>query len=162
MKATALAALIVAGTAALTGCSSAPSTSTYPSYSSYDANASAMYGTIDSITVTRQAAPGTTASSGTATGAVVGGLVGGLVGNQVGSGTGRTAATAAGALAGAVVGSQVEAARQANGATYYDHDMYQINVRLDNGDYRTIVQDSAYDLRVGNRVRIVDNRVYRY
>jgi hypothetical protein len=25
-----------------------------------------------------------------------------------------------------------------------------------------VVQDSVYDLRVGNRVRLVDGRVYRY
>jgi len=157
MKATrTLAAVLVAGTAVLTGCSS-PSSS-YPSsttYSSYDSSAaSSMYGTIESISVTRQAA----ASGTSGAGAVVGGVVGGLVGNQVGSGSGRTAATAAGALAGAVVGNQMEA----NRGTTYDRDMYQISVRLDNGDYRTIVQDTAYDLRVGNRVRIVDNRVYRY
>jgi outer membrane lipoprotein SlyB len=41
-------------------------------------------------------------------------------------------------------------------------DVYQISIRLDNGDYRTINQDSAYDLRVGSRVRVVDGRVYRY
>jgi outer membrane lipoprotein SlyB len=40
--------------------------------------------------------------------------------------------------------------------------MYSVNVRLDNGEYRTVVQDNVYDLRVGNRVRIVDGRVYRY
>ena len=40
--------------------------------------------------------------------------------------------------------------------------MYAINVRLDNGEYRTVVQDSVVDLRTGNRVRIVDGRVYRY
>jgi outer membrane lipoprotein SlyB len=40
--------------------------------------------------------------------------------------------------------------------------MYAVNVRLDNGEYRTVVQDSVYDLRVGNRVRMVDGRVYRY
>jgi outer membrane lipoprotein SlyB len=40
--------------------------------------------------------------------------------------------------------------------------MYQINIRMDNGEYRSITQDSVYDLRVGNRVRMVDGRVYRY
>jgi outer membrane lipoprotein SlyB len=40
--------------------------------------------------------------------------------------------------------------------------LYQINIRLDNGDYRTVTQDSVYDLNVGNRVRLVDGRVYRY
>jgi outer membrane lipoprotein SlyB len=147
-----LAALLVASSALLAGCSSTSTPSSYGTYDTYGStSASAMYGTIDSITVTRQSASG----SG-ATGAVVGGVIGGLVGNQVGSGSGRTAATAAGALAGAVVGSNMDQNRAG------DRDMYQISVRLDNGDYRTIVQDSVYDLRVGNRVRVVDGRVYRY
>jgi hypothetical protein len=33
---------------------------------------------------------------------------------------------------------------------------------MDNGDYRQITQDSVYDLNVGNRVRLVDGRAYRY
>jgi outer membrane lipoprotein SlyB len=63
----------------------------------------------------------------------------------------------AGGVAGAAIGNNVERNRNADG-----QQMYAVNVRLDNGEYRTIVQDSAYDLRVGNRVRIVDGHVYRY
>jgi outer membrane lipoprotein SlyB len=63
----------------------------------------------------------------------------------------------AGGVAGAAIGNNVEANRNANGV-----DMYQINIRMDNGEYRSITQDSVYDLRVGNRVRMVDGRVYRY
>ena len=55
------------------------------------------------------------------------------------------------------IGNNVEANRNAN-----SQDMYQINIRLDNGEYRSVTQDSVYDLRVGNRVRMVDGRVYRY
>jgi outer membrane lipoprotein SlyB len=148
-----IAALTVAATALLSGCASSssdPYASGAYSDPSYQSTASMGYGTIDSIQVTR-AAGGTSGS-----GAVVGGLVGALVGNQVGSGSGRTAATVAGAVGGAVVGNSVEANRANN------RDVYQIGIRLDNGDYRTIVQDSVYDLRVGNRVRVVDGRAYRY
>jgi len=148
-----IAALTVAATAMLSGCASAPR-DTYANGNmnsdAYQSNASMGYGTIDSIQVTR--APGGTTGSG----AVVGGLVGALVGNQVGSGNGRTAATVAGAVGGAVVGNNVEANRANN------RDVYQIGIRLDNGEYRTIMQDSVYDLRVGNRVRVVDGRAYRY
>jgi outer membrane lipoprotein SlyB len=119
--------------------------------SGYDNTASAGYGTIESIQVTS----GEGRTSGT--GAIVGGLVGALAGNQVGSGGGRTAATVAGGVAGAAIGNSVEANRNAGA-----QQMYAVNVRLDNGEYRTIVQDNVYDLRVGNRVRIVDGRVYRY
>jgi outer membrane lipoprotein SlyB len=148
------AALLVAGTAVLSGCASTTS-NPYDSggYNTgyYNNNVSSGYGTIDSIQVVR----GSASTSGG--GAVVGGLVGALVGNQVGSGSGRTAATVAGGVAGAAIGNNVEANRNANGA-----DMYQINIRMDNGEYRSITQDSVYDLRVGNRVRMVDGRVYRY
>jgi outer membrane lipoprotein SlyB len=136
------------GTAALmSGCASnAPQQTVY----SASQPESSTYGTIDSIEVTR-VAPKTTGA-----GAVAGGLVGALLGNQIGSGGGRTAATAAGAIGGAVVGNNVEENRE------QPHEVYQISVRLDNGDYRTVAQDNAYDLHAGNRVRVVDGRVYRY
>jgi outer membrane lipoprotein SlyB len=149
-----IAAITLSATALLTGCSSTPrdpytTGSTYNS-GSYDSTASMGYGTIDNIQVVRGSA-GTTGG-----GAVVGGIVGALVGNQVGSGSGRTAATVAGAVGGAAIGNSVENNRSGT------RDMYQISIRLDNGDYRTVVQDSVYDLRVGNRVRVVDGRAYRY
>ncbi|WP_338758751.1 glycine zipper 2TM domain-containing protein [Massilia sp. METH4] len=147
MKTTqALGAAMVAVALLTTGCAS-----NYPTATNYSTAADAStYGTIENIQVVRV----DPATSGA--GAVAGGLVGALVGNQIGSGSGRTAATAAGAIGGAVVGNQIESNRNA------PHDMYQISVRLDNGDYRTVNQDSAYDLRVGSRVRMVDGRVYRY
>ena len=147
-----LAALALAGSALLTGCAS-NSGQTYP-YSSetYGSQSNAAgYGTIESIQVVQD--QGSTSGAG----AVIGGLVGALAGNQVGSGTGRAAATVAGAVGGAAIGNKVESNRNTNGAQNY-----QINVRLDNGEYRSLVQDSIYDLRVGNRVRVVDGRVYRY
>ncbi len=152
-----IAAIVVASTALLSGCATSPSNAPYNNgnYNSGAYNNSSStsmgYGTIDSIQVTR----GSGSTSGT--GAVVGGVIGALVGNQVGSGGGRAAATVAGAVGGAAIGNSVEGRNANNGA-----DMYQIGVRLDNGEYRTIVQDSVYDLRVGNRVRVVDGRAYRY
>jgi len=153
MKATrTLAAAVVAVSAILTGCASSG-----PSYnngynSGYNNSASMGYGTIESIQVTQ--AENRTSGGG----AVVGALVGALAGNQVGSGSGRTAATVAGGVAGAAIGNNVEKNRNAGNG----QEMYQLNVRMDNGEYRTVVQDSVYDLRVGNRVRLVDGRVYRY
>jgi outer membrane lipoprotein SlyB len=148
-----IAAILIASTAVLGGCASTtPTPYNNGGYNSgYNSNVSSGYGTIDSIQVVR----GSGGTSGS--GAVVGGLVGALVGNQVGSGSGRTAATVAGAVGGAALGNSVEANRNAN-----SQDMYQINIRLDNGEYRSVTQDSVYDLRVGNRVRMVDGRVYRY
>jgi outer membrane lipoprotein SlyB len=152
-----LAALLAAG-AVLGGCASnsdpyyANNDGYHNGYSNgYNNTASAGYGTIESIQVTN----GEARTSGA--GAIVGGLVGALAGNQVGSGGGRTAATVAGGVAGAAIGNNVERNRDSEG-----QQMYSINVRLDNGEYRTVTQDSVYDLRIGNRVRIVDGRVYRY
>lgn len=152
------AAAVIAAGALLSGCASSPSYNNggYSSNSGYGGGynntASMGYGTIESIQVTQ--AENRTSGAG----AIVGGLVGALAGNQVGSGSGRTAATVAGGVAGAAIGNNVE--RNRNAGT--GQEMYQINVRMDNGEYRTVVQDSAYDLRVGNRVRLVDGRVYRY
>ena len=126
---TTIAALVIASTAVLSGCASTTSTpygyNNNTGYNSgYNSNVSSGYGTIDSIQVVR--GQGGTSGSG----AVVGGLVGALVGNQVGSGSGRTAATVAGAVGGAAIGNSVEANRNAGG-----QDMYQINIRMDNGEY---------------------------
>lgn len=155
MKSNLTIAAIITSVAVLAGCSSTPTSRPYDSgyNSGYNNNVSSGYGTIDSIQVVRGGGSGTSGA-----GAVVGGLVGALVGNQVGSGSGRTAATVAGAVGGAAVGNNVEANRNASNGP----DMYQINIRLDNGEYRSVTQDSVYDLRVGNRVRVVDGRVYRY
>ncbi|CDG84349.1 glycine zipper 2TM domain-containing protein [Janthinobacterium agaricidamnosum] len=141
-----LAALMMTGAVLLTGCAS---TQQAPGYSASQPE-SATYGTIDSIQMTQGNA------SGSGLGAVAGGVVGALLGNQVGSGGGRTAATVAGAVGGAVVGNEVEKNRAQSSTAY------QISVRLDNGEYRTVIQDSVVDLRPGNRVRVIDGRVYRY
>ncbi|MYN20578.1 glycine zipper 2TM domain-containing protein [Rugamonas sp. FT107W] len=145
---TTLAAALIAACAALGGCASSgqPQQTTYVNPS----DTAAAYGTIDSIQVV-QAKSGTSGA-----GAVTGGLVGALLGNQVGSGSGRTAATVAGAVGGAVVGNKVEENRN------QPREQYQISVRMDNGDYRIVNQDSVYDLRAGDRVRLVDGRLYRY
>lgn len=148
MKTTPVLAAIMVAVATLTGCAS---NSNYPADTNYSTrNDASTYGVIDNIQVVRV----DPATSGA--GAVAGGLVGALVGNQVGSGSGRAVATAAGAIGGAMVGNNVERNRN------QPHDVYQVSVRLDNGDYRTINQDNVYDLRVGSRVRVVDGRVYRY
>ena len=94
-------------------------------------------------------------SSGT--GAIIGAVVGGALGNQVGSGTGRAAATAAGALGGAVVGDRIERSRAQPSQSYY-----QIDVRLDNGDFRSYDYYDLNGLRVGDRVRIENGQLQRW
>jgi outer membrane lipoprotein SlyB len=108
------------------------------------------YGTVESIQLVQGATNG-----GIGAGAVVGGVVGGLLGNQVGGGSGKKAATVAGVIGGAMVGHQMERNTQARNA-------YQLGIRMDNGSYRTVTQESAAELQVGARVRVENDRAYRY
>jgi outer membrane lipoprotein SlyB len=107
------------------------------------------YGTVEAIEWFRDGE-----SRPTGLGAVIGGVAGGILGHQIGSGSGNTAATIAGALGGAYVGNQVERAN--------DRDRYRVIVRLENGATLAVNEVGEGQLRVGDRVRIVGNRVYRY
>jgi len=118
-----------------------------PSSSSHS---NAAYGVIDAIEATRAG------SDEIGAGAVIGGVVGGVLGHQVGGGTGKDVATVAGVVGGAVAGHQIEKSRR------QQQDAYRIRVRLDNGGSQTVTQQSITDLRVGDRVRIENDRVSRY
>lgn len=106
------------------------------------------YGVVESIQVYH---PGSNTPIGV--GAIIGGIAGGVLGHQIGGGTGQTVATIAGAIGGAAVGNQVEKANT--------RDRYRVNVRLDSGGSVAVSEVADGQLRVGDRVRIVDNRVYR-
>jgi len=110
------------------------------------------YGVVESI---QQSSSGI-ANSGIGAGTIIGGVVGGVVGSQVGGGTGKTIATVAGVAGGALIGHEVDKNRQTNNLTY------TVSVRLNNGDLQTIHLDGISDLRVGDRVRIENNQLYRY
>ncbi|MGW8184206.1 MAG: glycine zipper 2TM domain-containing protein [Burkholderiales bacterium] len=87
---------------------------------------------------------------GSGLGAVTGGVVGGVLGNQVGRGTGRAVMTVVGAGAGAYAGNEIE--KNVKRST-----QYQIRVRMDNGSYRTIYQQSQPALGPGQRVRVSED-----
>ena len=87
-------------------------------------------------------------------GTVLGGLAGGVIGHQIGSGRGNTAATIAGALGGAVVGTEIEK-KQVQGTRY------RITVRLDSGSTLIVEDTRDVNLRVGDRVRVENNRLHR-
>jgi outer membrane lipoprotein SlyB len=89
-------------------------------------------------------------------GTLIGGAVGGLLGHQVGSGRGQTAATVAGAVGGAVAGHEVE--KRTQGAS---REEYRIRVRLSNGSTQTVTQSSTSDIKIGDRVRVDNDRVSR-
>ncbi|HET9762100.1 MAG TPA: glycine zipper 2TM domain-containing protein [Casimicrobiaceae bacterium] len=86
-------------------------------------------------------------------GAIIGGIAGGIIGHQFGSGSGNTALTIAGALGGAAVGNEVQRANA--------QDRYRVFVRLDSGATLALDRVGEGELRVGDRVRVVDNRVFR-
>lgn len=87
-------------------------------------------------------------------GTVLGGLAGGVIGHQIGSGRGNTAATIVGAVGGAVVGSEIEKKR-------VEGSRYRITVRLDSGSTLIVEDTRDVNLRVGDRVRVENNRIYR-
>lgn len=89
-------------------------------------------------------------------GAVVGGIVGAIVGRQFADGRrGENVGTVVGAVGGALIGNEIEknARRDANAV--------RVNVSLDGGGARSFDFKAIGDLRVGDRVRIEGNQLYR-
>ena len=143
-----LALAVVASASLLAACAPEP-------YRVYDSGAvgpvasqAVDYGVVEAIEWHRDGD-----SRPTGLGAIIGGIAGGVLGHQIGSGSGNTAATIAGALGGAYAGNQIERANE--------RDRYRVIVRLENGARLTLGEVGEGQLRVGDRVRIVGNRVYR-
>ena len=109
----------------------------------------AEYGVVGSLEVSRGGG-----GSSVGRGAIIGGVAGGILGHQFGGGSGNTAATIVGAIGGAAVGNQIQ-------RTNAD-DRFRVIVRLDSGATIAFDQVGEGELRVGDRVRIVNRRVYRY
>ena len=87
-------------------------------------------------------------------GAVAGAIVGGVLGHQIGSGRGNDAATVAGAVGGALAGNEIERRRNVD-------EQYRVTVELRDGRTASFIQDSLQGLRVGDRVRVSDGRLFR-
>ena len=132
--------------------------SAYPSTSS--GGAYSGYGVVQSIELVQQGNTGKTGigGSGIGIGTIAGAVVGGIVGNQVGSGRGNTAATVIGAAGGAYVGHEIDKRKQQPQAA----DLYRLSIRMNEGSYQTLTQDTVADLRVGDRVQIDNGVVRRY
>lgn len=107
------------------------------------------YGTIETIEIYRASD-----SQPINTGSVLGGLAGGVIGHQIGGGRGKTAATVVGAIGGAVIGNEIEK-KEVQGSRY------RITVRLDSGSSLVVEDTRDVNLRVGDRVRVEDNRIDR-
>lgn len=144
--------------ALLTACGSAPrntpvsSSNTLPPFQSGMPAVQVDYGRVTAIDPLRTQEQG----QGTGAGAVIGGVAGAVLGNQVGSGGGRDVARIAGAVGGAVAGNAVE--RNARGQW---RESYRIMVQLENGVQRAFEVPTPGELRVGDRVRIENNQIFR-
>lgn len=91
---------------------------------------------------------------GTGLGAITGGVLGGVLGHQIGGGRGKDVATVAGVAGGAYAGNQVE--KNAKSRT-----QHQVIVKLETGASRTFTFNSGTAYRVGDKIKIVDNRLTR-
>lgn len=132
---------------------SACSSDRQPTQPTFDTGSAAgitqAYGRVSQIEVV------SSATRSTGAGAVLGAVIGGVLGNQVGGGSGRDLATGVGVIGGAVIGNQIERRNKR------DDEVYRVHVRLDNGRVVSFDYQRIDDLRVGDRVRIVDGQLHR-
>jgi len=123
-----------------------------PPYTVYERPATVAaaeeYGVVESIDLYRAGG-----GAPTGLGAIIGGVAGGIIGHQFGAGHGNTAATIGGAVAGGLVGNEIERSSP--------RDRYRIRVRLDDGGTLDVADAGEGQLRVGDRVRVVNGRVWR-
>lgn len=89
-------------------------------------------------------------------GAIVGGVVGGLLGHQVDHGAKKDFATGVGVVAGALIGNEIEKNNRGM------RDIYRVTVQVERGGLRSFDYASLNDLRIGDRVRIENNQLYRW
>lgn len=153
MQASIRTVIPVLALALLSACASRPQATNAPVYSPSRnaAPVAASYGIVRSIEGVNMAGEQTQGG-----GAVVGGLIGAVVGRQFAdSNSGKNVGTVAGAVGGALIGNEVEknARREQQGV--------RVNVQLDRGDTRSFDYKAIGDLRVGDRVRIEGNQLFR-
>jgi outer membrane lipoprotein SlyB len=106
------------------------------------------YGVVEGLDLYREGS-----SAPTGLGAIIGGIAGGIIGHQFGAGSGNTAATIGGAVVGGLAGNEIQ---KSSG-----RDRYRIRVRLDSGGTLEAADAGEGQLRVGDRVRVVNGRVFR-
>lgn len=143
LRRNAMALALIAGAMALQGCAPSLSGSAY-SRGEARREMTVRMGTIESIRSV------TIEGTKTPIGTVAGGAIGGVAGSNVGGGKGAIVGTILGAVVGGVAGSAVE-----EGVTRRQGQ--EITVRLDNGEFRAIVQEADEALKPGQRVRLVSN-----
>ena len=155
------AVVLVAGLAACAAPMSQQPVATYPQQTQTYPNQAPQgnyveYGRVNNVEVLRTQEQ---AKSTGGLGAVLGGVAGAVVGRQIGGGSGRDIATVAGAVGGAVAGNAIEKNRNANNAPV--NQAYRVSVQMDNGTMRAYDVPSFGELRIGDRVKIENNQLFR-
>lgn len=141
-------ATMLVGSMAITGCAYNSSSPDVYTASQAQREATVRFGTIDSVRAVRISSNNGQPSG---LGAVGGGALGAVAGSAIGGGKGSIATAIIGGIAGAVAGNAVE-----NGVAV--HNGLEITVRLDNGDFRAITQDSNGEVfQAGERVRLLSS-----
>lgn len=154
------AVVLVAGLAACAAPMSQQPVATYPQQTqTYPTQAPqgnyVEYGRVNNVEVIRTQEQARTGGLG----AVLGGVAGAVVGRQIGNGSGRDIATVAGAVGGAVAGNAIEKNRNAANAPV--NQTYRVSVQMDNGTSRAYDVPSFGELRIGDRVKIENNQLFR-
>ena len=85
-------------------------------------------------------------------GPIAGGVAGAVVGNQFGHGTTKSILTILGAAGGAFAGKEIE-------TNVRSTKHWEVNVRLDDGSYRTLTSEQPPFWHGGERVRLLDGRL---
>lgn len=149
------AVLAVVGVLTLGGCQTLNNTSS--SDTADTGSVYSGYGVVQSVELVQQERNSGIGGSGIGIGTLAGAAAGGLLGNQVGGGTGKTIATVAGVAGGAYAGNLYDNRQQQQTA-----DAYRITVRMENGSYQTLTQNTNPGFRVGDPVRINNGSLQRY
>jgi outer membrane lipoprotein SlyB len=139
-----LALTIVSLSVLLAACAGpSNSGSVYNSYQTMNEQ-SVRLGTVESVRNVTIANP----ESGVGT--VSGAALGGLGGSQIGNGNGSAAVGIIGAVAGGIIGNRLE--HQVN-----NKPGFEITVRMENGELRSITQAADEMFRPGEKVRLLSN-----
>jgi len=91
---------------------------------------------------------------GSGVGVIAGGVLGGVLGHQVGGGRGKDLATVAGAVGGAYAGNAVE-------KNIKTKTVYQVVVKLEDGQTRTFSYNAVSAFRVGDKIKVTDGKLVR-
>jgi outer membrane lipoprotein SlyB len=104
-------------------------------------------GVVDRVEVVKK-------DSNAVVGTIAGAVIGGVLGSQVGGGRGKTIGTIAGTAGGAIAGHEIQ--KRIN-----KDEQVKLIIRMNDGSYQTIIQDTDAGVREGDRVQIERGRVVR-